>query len=203
MLDFMTCNEKLHQIIQNGDAINSDFLGLFKDRLLLFKESVAPTNLGTSCFLFFEKFFDSNFCPVCDEEIEEMVEWCLYSVQFTESNLTRISATLTVLTEVQNYLYVSKLNSMYNMSYDNLDSPVSRFDGGPILNDLVSQSKLTIDNETQTFENKNAEVTIKDGSGILTKAYFDYSDTKRCDCAEYEASGDCYHVDDLGVITSV
>ena len=177
------------------------FLGLFSDRLLLLEKSIAPTNLETSCFLFFEKFFDYHYCPRSDEHIEEMVEWCLYSVQFSESNSTRVSDALKLLEEVQNHLYLSKLNAMFDMNLDTLDSPNHRFDGGPTLNDLFPKPEA-IDEETQTVENESPEVAIRDGSGMLTKAYFEFSDTKHCDCEDYEASGDCYHVDDIGAIAS-
>ena len=150
---------------------DNKFLNAFSDRLNLFGESIAPTNLKHSAQTFFQKFFDYDYCPVNDEEIEMIVEWSLFAIQFEEANKERVRKALDLLIEVQDHLYTAKFKAMF---------------------DTVEKQNKTC-NVPKPIEKKETEVA--QNTAIVKNEILWDSDTKSCDCYEYEISGDCYHVD--------
>ena len=114
---------------RSGDLImfsKSIFLYKFSDRLKDYKESAFPHDEHSS-LTFFQKFYDRDYTPINDEELEEIVEWSLFAVQFKEANEERTKAVLEMLMKLKNHLYDEKMKSAYDPSLDNIDEPPFTF----------------------------------------------------------------------------
>ena len=166
----------------------NDFLNAFSDRLHLIGDCVAPKDLTASPNIFFQKFFDSDYTPQNEEEINAIVEWCMFAVQFEESSLARVNAAIELLKGIRDHLYHAKLAAMFDQTMDNLDKPLHRFDT------LVDLKSLSLEDEDMLGEEQEEEKEKLAPLSSPNEVRKDY-DSKPCDCDEYEASGDCYHAD--------
>ena len=182
------------KILQRGDDLlylsKNKFLDAFSDRLHLLGESIAPTNLENSCLTFFEKFFDYGHCLADDEEVETLVEWSLFVVQFKEANEERVRTVLDLLTEVREHLYNEELKALFFPELVKLRKETE-------ISDNAQSEKKTNDStsfvaNSSKSQTKDVEETKRSKDEILMD-----TDTKSCDCYEYEVSGDCSHVDDF------
>ena len=161
---------------RSGDLVSlssNNFLLKFSDRLDTFHKAAAPIDLVSSPLLFFSLFFNRHYTPFNKEQIDLIVEWALFSVQFVESNPQRTHKALNLLKELRSHLYDEKMKAMLDPHLDNIDGPA-----------LKAKNKKKKD-----LKNLSVAASQKD-EPIL----FD-TNTKPCDCYEYEQSGDCSCLD--------
>ena len=82
----------------------------FRSTLKTFDEFIRPCNRDTSIRTFFKKFYKPNFTPQSDAEIDQILEWMLYVIQFDEADLTRVAEGLKLLNQIQWHLRDMKKN---------------------------------------------------------------------------------------------
>ena len=164
----------IDEVLERSDDLvtfsKNNFLLKFSDRLDTFHSATAPTNLVSSPLMFFSIFFNRFYTPFNKEQIDLIVEWALFAVQFAESNPERTQKALKLLKELRTHLYAEKMKAMLDPHLDNIDAP-------------------SLKNKNDKKKNLSVIVSQKD-EPIL----FD-TDTKPCDCYEYEQSGDCFCLD--------
>ena len=85
----------------------NDFLGKFSERQ--YDSSVFPFDLNRSGEIFFEKFFDLYYTPTTKSEVEVLLEWCLFTVQFSEGNVERTRDALSLLKRLKECCVETKL----------------------------------------------------------------------------------------------
>ena len=85
---------------------SNNFLGNFMERApFLFKNDLPSDNADVSAtYTFFMRYFDNDFALINQDDHFEMVEWCLYVVQFEEGNVERTKATMELLRDVKTYV---------------------------------------------------------------------------------------------------
>ena len=147
----------------------------FSDRLNTFHEAAVPTDKVSSPLSFFMLFFNRLYTPFSDEQIDAIVEWALFAVQFEESNPERTQKALKLLKDLRIHLYDEKMKAMLDPHLDNIDGP---------------SIKAKAEESSQNDKNVLPVAAIEKDESIL----FD-TNTKSCDCYEYEQSGDCYCLD--------
>lgn len=149
----------IEKLLKRGEELimfsKNNFLRDFNANLETYDTSIVPLDTARSPLTFFKTFFEPEFTPVNEEEIDILIEWSLFVVQFEEANENRTKEALKLLSELQDHLLTSKFAAMYDITLDNIDKP--------------SEEQMIL---------------------------FD-TNTKSCDCYEYEQSGDCHHFDDV------
>ena len=83
----------------------------FKKIMKNFDESICPTDLNKSAWIFFEKFFERDLTPTSNEEVEEIAEWILYVVKFNEADRKRVEQALVVIEEIKLHLTTMRIIS--------------------------------------------------------------------------------------------
>lgn len=163
----------IDEVLQRSDDLiafsKGRFLKKFNDHLNDYQKAVAPVNREGSPLSFFLVFFNRLYTPCCDDEIDLIVEWTLFTVQFEEANEKRTRQVIKFLEDLREYLYVEKCKAMLDPRLDNIDKP-----------SLMSKEASS----------KQEEDSSKQEEPILYDTL-----TKPCDCLEYEKSGDCYCLD--------
>ena len=82
----------------------------FCDSVKTYDEFIRPCNCDTSIKTFFEKFFEPNYTPHSNAEIDQIFEWILYVIQFDEADQNRVKEGIQLLHAVQLHLYDMKKN---------------------------------------------------------------------------------------------
>ena len=185
-------NELLRRVIEREHDLlmfaKTDFLGKFGDRANEFDACVFPFDIKESAVIFFEKMFDSRFAPRTEDDIATLLEWCLFSVQFTESNVERTKDALRLLKKLK-ALCIESEYCVFSRSKVadavNGIEPFSKNEGTQTVArrgvDYIEQAPHA---SMQRF--KTNAVTNAWKRSVLV----DY-DTKKCSCYTYEVSGDC------------
>ena len=90
-------------LLRGGDLklfVYNNFLGEFIDKRDS-KTNVIPFDKDRGGIEFFESFFQEQFTPKTQEELDELLEWCLFSVQHSDSDATRLNEALELLCGVR------------------------------------------------------------------------------------------------------
>lgn len=80
---------------------SNNFLGDFKERAsLIFSDELPDETKESGTLTFFERFLDNDCSPRTQSEHNEMIEWCLFAVQFEQGNVERMNEALKILYDV-------------------------------------------------------------------------------------------------------
>lgn len=94
-------NEKLKEMKETLLYFaTSDFLGSFSNREEEYKDFQFPTDLSSSCQEFFNKLFDPAYTPGNNYDLDDLIEFIQFTVQFKEASPERINEALSLLDEV-------------------------------------------------------------------------------------------------------
>ena len=185
----------------SGDLLyfseNRKNFGRFSDQLYLYAEEVAPVDREGSALIFFEKFFNDDYTPQSEVELEFIIEWLLFVVEFDEANEERTKKALDLLNDL--YEYLCEFEPSASSSPQSNDEHDKDDDEGYGGDDETVCCDCAAAEAKRSIETNMDEVTKQDKQMSLEKCaeYYHVSDTKHCDCYEYEMSGDCYHVDNV------
>ena len=153
----------------------NDFLGSFKGlEKRLFRDSSTIDRKTTAVETFFKKFFNSDYTTSSMNEHNEIIDWCLTVVQFEEATPERVNLALDRLDDLRRYLLH---RAMDEQNFQALQ-----------MHDILNVEK---------FHTNLAAAMDKGPQAASSLKNLGPEDTKRCDCDEYEASGDCNCVEDM------
>ena len=153
----------------------NDFLGKFSEHH--YDSSVFPFDLKRSGQIFFEKFFDLYYTPATKIEIDMMLEWCLFVVQFSEANVERTKDALSLLKRLKECC---------------VESTICKFEKPVVLNPIDAVESKENEKRLSSDYVKRDLVATSQGFSDVTVDY----DTKHCSCYTYKVSGDCACIDE-------
>lgn len=84
----------------------SDFLGHFDNLEESYKAYDFPIDFSNSCHEFFKKFFDVDYTPGNSYDLDELLEFIQYIVQFEEATPARVHNALDLMEEVTQLMSV-------------------------------------------------------------------------------------------------
>ena len=83
----------------------------FANSVKTFDERIRPHDPDESAKLFFVKFFEGDFTPRSYEEVQQIVEWMLFAVQFDEAKQDRVIEALHLMRQLKLHLFMMKARS--------------------------------------------------------------------------------------------
>ena len=149
---------------------HNGFLGKFCD-IETESDGVFPYDKKRSGEEFFDKFFNGIYSPTCEKSIEEMVESCLFVVQYVECDEGRVRDAMVLLKAVKKFIQGRNENTLAPCKH--VEDDLHFYD------DENDDAALAMDQSSQQFDVHDYCFNV---DGVPSKG---------CTCHEYEVSGDC------------
>ena len=122
--NLLLLNRKLNALqVILYDNVSCNFLGAFSERTQQFGKRF-PADLKGSCHKFFERLFDATCTPADDEQLDEIVDYVAFSVQFEEATSSRVTDALNLLdnvTELAKFRYQKVVKDGSNTDVKNVN----------------------------------------------------------------------------------